>query len=95
MRIFVLCCTLTAVTAVMGVLWNLSIRERIRLEDLLSELARWYDIEIFYQNPSLKDLHFTASFQRSSNMEEVISLLERTQKIKVNVNGKTLIVQNK
>lgn len=34
MRIFVLCCTLTAVTAVMGVLWNLSIRERIRLEDL-------------------------------------------------------------
>ena len=64
-------------------------------EDLLSELARWYDIEIFYQNPSLKDLHFTASFQRSSNMEEVISLLERTQKIKVNVNGKTLIVQNK
>ena len=69
--------------------------KNIRLEDLLSELARWYDIEIFYQNPSLKDLHFTASFQRSSNMEEVISLLERTQKIKVNVNGKTLIVQNK
>lgn len=34
MRIFVLCCTLTAVTAAMGVLWNLPIRERIRLEDL-------------------------------------------------------------
>ncbi len=33
MRIFVLCCTLTAVTAVMGVLWNSPIRERIRLED--------------------------------------------------------------
>lgn len=34
MRIFVLCCTLTAVTAAMGVLWNLPIREHIRLEDL-------------------------------------------------------------
>ena len=66
-----------------------------RLEDLLSELARWYDMEVFYQNPSLKDLHFTAWFQRSDGLEKVISLLEKTQKIDLEVNGKTLLVRSK
>ena len=66
-----------------------------RLEDLLSELARWYDMEVFYQNPSLKDLHFTAWFQRSDGLEKVISLLEKTQKIDLEANGKTLLVRSK
>ena len=66
-----------------------------RLEDLLEELARWYDMEVFYQNPSLKDLHFTAWFQRSDGLEKVISLLEKTQKIDLEVNGKTLLVRSK
>ena len=78
-----------------------------RLEDLLSELARWYDMEVFYQNPSLKDLHFTAWFQRSdglekvisllekTGLEKVISLLEKTQKIDLEANGKTLLVRSK
>lgn len=66
-----------------------------RLEDLLEELARWYDMEVFYQNPSLKDLHFTAWFQRSDGLEKVISLLEKTQKIDLEANGKTLLVRSK
>lgn len=31
--------------------------KQVRLEDLLTELARWYDMEVFYQNTGLKDLH--------------------------------------
>lgn len=65
----------------------------MRLEDLLTELARWYDMEVFYQNTGLKDLHFTAWFKRSSSMKEVVRLLERTQKVKLEVKGKTLIVK--
>ena len=41
----------------------------------------------------LKDLHFTAWFKRSSSMKEVVRLLERTQKVKLEVKGKTLIVK--
>lgn len=63
-----------------------------QLESILNELARWYDIEVFYQNPTIKNLHFTAWFERRSSLAEVIELLEKTEKIKLNLQGKTLVV---
>ena len=45
-------------------------------------------------SPSLKDLHFTAWFSRSSSIEEVIEKLERTQKIRLELKDRTLIVKS-
>lgn len=64
-----------------------------RLENMMNELARWYDIDIFYQNPTLKELHFTAWFSRSSSITEVIRILEKTEKIKLELRGKTMMVR--
>lgn len=64
------------------------------LELLLNELSRWYNLEIFYMSPSLKDLHFTAWFSRSSSIEEVIEKLERTQKIRLELKDRILIVKS-
>ncbi|MDY3034469.1 MAG: FecR domain-containing protein [Odoribacter sp.] len=64
------------------------------LELLLNELARWYNLEIFYMNPSLKTLHFTAWFSRGNSVAEVIEKLERTQKIRLELKGNTLIVKS-
>lgn len=33
--------------------------EEERLESILNRLSRWYNVDIFYQNESIKDLHFT------------------------------------
>lgn len=63
------------------------------LEELLEEIARWYDVEVFYTNTQLKSLHFTAWFHRSTPLAEVADILERTQKIKLEINGKTLIIK--
>lgn len=63
------------------------------LEELLNELARWYDLEIIYMNPALKKLHFTAGFKRSCTLDEVVEVLERTKKIRLEVSYKTLIVK--
>lgn len=64
------------------------------LESILNELARWYDMDIFYQNPDTRNYHFTAWFKRSSSIEEVIQILEKTQKIKMQLTGKTLTVKD-
>lgn len=69
-----------------------SFRER-PLEELLSEIGRWYDVEVFYLNPSLKGLHFTAWFRRTESIGEVMRILEKTQKVKFELKGKTLIVK--
>ena len=63
------------------------------LENLLNEIARWYDVEIFYQNPALKKLHFTAGFLRSCSITEVVNTLEMTEKIRLEIKGKTLTVK--
>ena len=65
----------------------------MKLEDLAVELSRWYDVHIFYLNPAVKDLHFTAWFRRNSSLKEVIDILKKTQKINVELKGKTLTVR--
>ena len=67
--------------------------KQCRLENIMNELGRWYDLEIFYLNPRFKELHFTAWFRRNSSISEVIEVLEKTQKIKVELKGKTLTVR--
>lgn len=62
------------------------------LESLLNEIARWYDLEVFYLTPSLKKLHFTAYFLRTCSIEEVIEKIEQTQKVDLEIKGKVLIV---
>ena len=66
-----------------------------RLEDILNELARWYDFEVYYQDTRLKEYHFTATFSRDMDLEEVINVLEKTKKIRLNIDGRTLIVRAK
>lgn len=72
-----------------GIFWF----KKKRLEEIMLQLSLWYDVEIFYQNSQLKDLHFTAWFERSNTLEQVIKLLEKTEKIKLELKGKTLIVK--
>lgn len=64
-----------------------------RLESLLDEIARWYDLEIRYQDTATRDYHFTAWFRRSTPLQELIGILEKTQQIKLELKGKTLIVK--
>lgn len=69
--------------------------KRTPLEELMRELARWYDVEIFYQNPTCKNLHFTAWFRRNTPLPELIDILEKTKQIKLELKGKTLIIKKR
>lgn len=65
------------------------------LEEIMNELARWYDMEIFYMTPQVKKLHFTAWFRRNSTLKEVIEVFEKTQRINIELKGKTMIIAQK
>lgn len=66
-----------------------------RLESILTRLSRWYDVDIFYQNESLKELHFTGDLGRYKDFEEVLSFLEMTMKARFIVKGRTITVSVK
>lgn len=66
-----------------------------RLEDIMEELERWYDVEVFYVNQQVKDYHFSALFERSASINEVIDILGKTKKIDINLKGKILTIKNR
>ena len=65
-----------------------------RLENIMEELARWYDVDVFYMNQQVKDYHFSAWFKRSSSINEVINILEKTKKIRLYLKGRILTVKD-
>lgn len=65
-----------------------------RLENIMEELARWYDVDVFYMNQQVKDYHFSAWFKRSSSINEVINILEKTKKISLDLKGRILTVKD-
>ncbi|MGL5683200.1 MAG: FecR family protein [Marinifilaceae bacterium] len=63
-----------------------------KLEYVLDDISRWYDVTIFYQNNSLKELRYTATFRRSSTLKEIVTILSETQQFNVSLQNKTLII---
>lgn len=61
------------------------------LSDIMSQLARWYDVEVEHAY-SPKDFSIFGSISRSRNLQEVLNALERTKKIRFSVKGKRVII---
>ena len=64
------------------------------LGEICKQIARWYDVDVFYMNQQVKDYHFSAWFKRSSSINEVINILEKTKKISLDLKGRILTVKD-
>lgn len=67
--------------------------ENKRLEDILNELGRWYDMDLFFVNSAVRDERFSVEVKRHENFREVIRLIEGTGTVKLEVKGKTVFVK--
>ena len=63
-----------------------------RLEDIMQTLSLWYDMEVFYQNTSLKDLHFTGYVKRYQEIDQILKALSQSVGVKFERQDKTLII---
>ena len=66
--------------------------ENTKLEDILDQLARWYDIHVFYASENVKNLHFSGDLSRFKNIDTFIEMFEKSSDAKFTLKGKTLIV---
>lgn len=69
--------------------------EEERLESILNRLSRWYNVDIFYQNACIKDLHFTGDLGRYEDFMEVLKLIGLTTNVEFVVNERNIIVKYK
>lgn len=65
-----------------------------RLEDIMKALSRWYDIDVVYANEKIKDIRFGCNVDRYSEITPFVKLLEKTEKVRVKINGKTITFYN-
>lgn len=64
----------------------------MRLEDLFTNLARWYDLEVFYLQPAVKDIRFTGDIDRMENFQEILHIIEQNQRVHFSVKDRTVTI---
>ena len=66
---------------------------RTRLEEVMTRLARWYDVEVFFAVPDLKNTRFTLNLERYDNINKILSKIEKTGRVHFRIQGQCIIVE--
>ena len=66
--------------------------QEMRLEDIMNQLERWYDVQVCYKEKKAKDLHFSGDLSRFKNISTFIEMFEKSSDIKIEIQGRKLIV---
>ncbi len=64
------------------------------LESIMKSLARWYDVEVSYENPGLKSLTFGALISRRSNISAILELMRMTGTVDFEISGVKITVKD-
>lgn len=65
----------------------------IRLEELMKIVMRWYDVEVVYEDPEVKDYLFGCNFNRLESIEPLMRIFENNGKIQVDKEGNVLKIR--
>lgn len=65
------------------------------LEEIMKQLARWYDVTVFYQNAAAKDLVFTGDLEKYSNCNVILDIISMTTNVEFELKDRVIIVKMK
>ena len=76
------------------VLWKEGIFyfEDVDLETILDDMARWYNVNVFYVNPTLKKMKFSVEIKRYEDINEILRRIEQTKRVKFEIKDRTINV---
>ena len=63
------------------------------LGEVLEDLERWYDVEVFVMHDEIRNLHLTANLPKYENMDKVLEIIEYAACVKFEVKGRTVVVR--
>lgn len=66
--------------------------ENQRLEDILAVLSNWYDMNVFYQTVSVKELHFSGYMERYKDVSVILEAITLSTGVTFSIQGKTIVV---
>ena len=65
------------------------------LESIMQQLRRWYDIQVFYQNPEIKQYEFKGVINRDMDLDKVLNIISETTNRAFNINGRTITISKR
>lgn len=65
---------------------------RERLESIMNDLARWYNVEIRYEEGT-KEILFSGIMNRYETISETLWMIEKTGKVKFDITGSIVTVK--
>jgi transmembrane sensor len=66
-----------------------------RLEDIMRSVARWYDVDVVFENEALKEETFAAVTTRFAKISTLLKIMEQTGDVQFRVEGKTIHISSK
>ncbi|MBB5437690.1 ferric-dicitrate binding protein FerR (iron transport regulator) [Pedobacter sp. AK017] len=64
--------------------------DKTTLETIMRQVSRWYDVEVTYQNKTVKDQVFSGNVSRFENAAQVLAILELTGLVHFKVEGRRI-----
>ncbi|WP_073229300.1 FecR family protein [Pedobacter caeni] len=68
---------------------------RENLDQIMRKVSRWYDVSIDYKDEEVKQIPFSGTITRFTNVSMVLKMLELTGKVKFKIEGKNITVNRK
>lgn len=62
------------------------------IEEVMQQIARWYDIDVRYEG--IPSVHFMGTISRNADISEVLKMLEMTGAVSFRIEGTTVTVKN-
>ena len=62
------------------------------MEEIASQLERWYDIDFFFTSQNVKRFAFAGVINKEYSANKIFSIIEKTTRVRFNVNGRVVTV---
>jgi len=62
------------------------------LVDMMKTLAKWYDIDVVFENQAKKDIRFCGELPRYDNFEKILMKIEKTYEVRFEIRDNILVV---
>ncbi|WP_420320129.1 FecR family protein [Flagellimonas sp.] len=67
--------------------------KNMALEDIMTVLSRWYDVEVNIVNEKVAKVTFNGVFNRNQDLENILSIIQNTNEAKLTTKEKTIMVE--
>ena len=66
--------------------------ENMELNDIMVQLARWYDVQFTFSASECKERRFTGVIRKYEDLNDVLDMIEKTTNVKFIINGKNVTI---